>query len=144
MINVNWNDAKSYVTWLSRKTGTAYRLLSEAEREYATRAGTTTPFWWGSSISTNQANYYGDGKEGQYRGKTVPVDSFQANPWGLYQVHGNVSEWTEDCYHDNYNGAPADGSASAAGDCESGHVVRGGSWFSNPGYLRAARQIGHH
>ena len=107
VINVNWDDAKAYVAWLSRKTGKTYRLLSEAEREYVARAGTTTPFWWGSTISTSQANYdgnstYGSGSKGEYRQKTVPVDSFQPNPWGLYQVHGNVWEWTEDCYKDSY------------------------------------------
>jgi formylglycine-generating enzyme required for sulfatase activity len=104
VINVNWDDAKAYATWLSRKTGKIYRLLSEAEREYATRAGTTTPFWWGSSITPKQANYDGSaepykggGSKGEYRKATVPVDSFEASPWGLYQMHGNVWEWTEDC-----------------------------------------------
>ena len=105
VINVNWDDAQAYVAWLSRKTGKTYRLLSEAEREYVTRAGTTTPFWCGPSISTSQANYdgnhtYGSGSKGEYRQKTMPVDSFQPNPWGLYQVHGNVWEWTEDCLND--------------------------------------------
>jgi formylglycine-generating enzyme required for sulfatase activity len=111
VINVNWDDAKSYVAWLSHKTGKTYRLLSESEREYVTRAGTTTSFWWGSSISTKQANYFGNGSKEEYRAKTVPVDSFQANPWGLYQLHGNVWEWAEDCYHDSYAGAPSNGSA---------------------------------
>jgi len=99
VIHVSWDDAKAYVVWLSRKSGKSYRLLSEAEREYVTRAGTTTPFWWGSSISTSQANYN--------RQKTMPVDGFQPNPWGLYQVHGNVYDWVEDCYHDTYNGGPS-------------------------------------
>jgi formylglycine-generating enzyme required for sulfatase activity len=98
VINVSWNDAHDYVVWLSKKTGRPYRLLSEAEREYVTRAGTTTPFWWGSSIVTSQANYDGDypyrgGPKGEYRHQTIPVDSFLPNPWGLYQVHGNVAEW---------------------------------------------------
>jgi formylglycine-generating enzyme required for sulfatase activity len=142
VINVSWDDAKAYVAWLSRKTGQEYRLLSESEREYAARAGSATPFWWGSSISTSQANYdgtstYGNGAKGEYRKKTVPVDSFQPNPFGLYQVHGNVWEWTEDCYHDSYDGAPSDGSAWTAGDC-SRRVVRGGSWGFVPGFLRAA------
>ena len=86
VINVNWDDAKAYVAWLSRKTGKTYRLLSEAEREYVTRAGTTTPFWWGSSISTRQANYDGNHlrqrSKGEYRQKTMPVNSFQAEPVG--------------------------------------------------------------
>ena len=149
VINVNWDDAKAYVAWLSRKTGKTYRLLSEAEREYVTRAGTTTPFWWGSSISTSQANYdgnytYGSGSKGEYRQKTMPVDSFQPNPWGLYQVHGNVWEWTEDCWNDSYNGAPTDGSAwtaaiAVSGSCAAapGSAIRGSSapcvQMDNPG-----------
>jgi formylglycine-generating enzyme required for sulfatase activity len=140
--DVNWRDAKAYIAWLSRKTGKTYRLLSEAEREYVTRAGTTTPFWWGASISTGQANYngdftYGAGREGENRQRTVPVDSFQPNPWGLYQVHGNVREWTEDCWHASYAGAPSDGSAWTAGDCWR-RVLRGGSWVFNPWDLRSA------
>ena len=89
VINVSWNDAKAYVAWLSTKTGKSYRLLSEAEREYVARAGTTTPFWWGSSITPEQANYNGNlclcwrRLEGRYRAKTVPVKSFGPNPWGL-------------------------------------------------------------
>jgi formylglycine-generating enzyme required for sulfatase activity len=94
VISVSWDDAKAYVAWLSRRTGRTYRLLSEAEREYVARAGTTTPFWWGTSISTGQANYDGNytygGRKGEYRQRTLPVDSFQQNPFGLYQVHGNV------------------------------------------------------
>jgi formylglycine-generating enzyme required for sulfatase activity len=138
VINVRWEDAKAYVAWLSRKTGKPYRLLSEAEREYVTRAGTTTPFWWGASISSRQANYdakfpYPAGGEdkGEYRRQTVPVDSFDPNPWGLYQVHGNVYEWVEDCWHANYDGAPGDGSARTEPDCAD-HVVRGGSWNFAP------------
>ena len=138
VIYVSWNDAKTYVHWLSNKTGKAYRLLSEAEREYVARAGAATPYWWGASISTRLANYYdgaGSGREDQQQ--TLLVDSFQPNPWGLYQVHGNIWEWTEDCYHDDYRGAPSDGSAWTSGDC--GHrVIRGGSWTDPPGNLRAA------
>jgi formylglycine-generating enzyme required for sulfatase activity len=107
-----------------------------------TRAGTTTPFWWGAAISPQQANYngnygYANGPKGEYRGRVVPVDSFKPNPWGLYQVLGNVSEWTQDCYHSDYSGAPADGSAWISGDC-SRHMVRGGSWGYEPSTLRAA------
>ena len=142
VIFVSWDDAKEYTAWLSRKTGKAYRLLSEAEREYVTRAGTTTPFWWGSSISTNQANYngsstYGGGAQGEFRQKTMPVDSFQPNPWGLYQVHGNVGEWVEDCWNESYQGAPSDGSAWTSGDC-SQRVLRGGTWRVDPQVLRSA------
>jgi len=133
VINVNWIDAKMYAAWLSRKTGKSYRLLSEAEREYVTRVGTTTPFWWGSSISPAEANYNGSaepykggGSKREYRRHTVPVDSFQRNPWGLYNVHGNVWEWTEDCWNDSNGGIPSDGSARTKGyDC-SRRVVRGG------------------
>ncbi|MGO9545162.1 MAG: formylglycine-generating enzyme family protein [Rhodomicrobium sp.] len=133
--NVSWDDAKAYVSWLTKKTGKTYRLPGEAEREYVTRAGTTTPFWWGSSISAGHVNYTGNYLFG--RGKTVPVDSFKPNPWGLYQVHGNVSEWVEDCWHDSYKGAPQDGSAFTAGECKT-RVLRGGSWKLDPRYLRAA------
>jgi formylglycine-generating enzyme required for sulfatase activity len=144
VINVRWEDAKAYVVWLSRKTGHAYRLLSEAEREYVTRAGTTTPFWWGTSISSRQANYdgtfsfpSGSADKGEFRRETVPVDAFDPNPWGLYQVHGNVFEWVEDCWYPSYEGAPTDGSARAESDCTQ-HVLRGGSWNFAPWHLRAA------
>jgi formylglycine-generating enzyme required for sulfatase activity len=144
-INVNWDDAKAYAKWLADKTGKNYRLLSEAEREYVTRAGSKTPFWWGSPISPELANYdanytYGSGEKGQYRQRTVPVLSFRPNPWGLYQVHGNVWEWTEDCWHGDYAGAPADGSAWTSRNCAS-RVLRGGSWNSNPAILRAGFRI---
>ena len=140
--------AKAYAEWLSRKTGKTYRLLSEAEREYVTRAGTTTPFWWGAAITPNQANYDGSadpykggGTKGQDRGQTVPVDSFEANPWGLFNVHGNVWERTEDCWNDRNQGNPRNGSARTSGDCTR-HVIRGGSWVSYPQNLRAAGRIG--
>jgi formylglycine-generating enzyme required for sulfatase activity len=130
VIDVSWDDARFYVAWLSRKTDKTYRLLTESEREYVTRAGTTTRYWWGSSIALDQANYGSGGSASiqlGYRGKTVPVGSFQPNPWGLYQVHGNVWEWVEDCYHNTYAGAPSDGSAWISGDCKV-RVLRGGSW----------------
>jgi len=143
VINVSWDDAKTYVAWLAKKTGKPYRLPSEAEREYVTRAGTATAFWWGGSISTSQANYngkytYGSGAKGDVRQRTVAVDSFAANPWGLYQVHGNVYEWTEDCYHASYAEAPTDGSAWISSGCGTGRVLRGGSWVHDPQYLRSA------
>jgi formylglycine-generating enzyme required for sulfatase activity len=146
VINVSWNEAQAYFAWLSRKTGKPYRLLTEAEREYVTRAGTTTPFWWGSSISTSQANYNGnytygdDGARGEFRNESVPVDMFAPNPWGLYQVHGNVSEWTEDCWHENYTGAPTDGSAWTDANCKQ-RVRRGGSIGSPPQVLRSAFRL---
>jgi formylglycine-generating enzyme required for sulfatase activity len=146
VLNVSWDDAKAYVAWLSSTTGKSYRLLSEAEREYATRAGATTPFWFGASISTKQANYDGSatfagGEKGEYRGRTVPVETFTPNPFGLYQMHGNVYEWVEDCWHATYQGAPQDGSAQVAGDCAR-RVLRGGSWFDPPVMLRSAHRSG--
>jgi formylglycine-generating enzyme required for sulfatase activity len=142
---LNWHDAKAYVAWLSKKTGKAYRLLSEAEWEYVARAGTTTPFWWGATISPSQANYDGNypttgSRKGEYRQRTVPVNSFQPNPWGLYQVSGNLDEWTEDCWNRSYAGAPTDGSAWTSGDC-SYRMVRGGSWSSWAQGLRSANRF---
>jgi formylglycine-generating enzyme required for sulfatase activity len=138
VINVSWHDAKNYAAWLSKKTGQTYRLLTEAEWEYAARAGTTTPFWWGDKIARDRANYSGDAASpGEDHGKTLPVDSYAPNPWGLYQVHGNVYDWVEDCFNGSYVGAPSDGTAWTAGDCDRrGH--RGGSWFSEANALRAA------
>lgn len=131
VINVDWEDAKAYVEWLSVTTGEHYRLLSEAEWEYACRAGTTTRYWWGDEITPENANYGSDG------GRTSEVGSYPANRFGLYDMHGNVWEWMEDRWHDSYNGAPDDGSAwSAAND--SRRVLRGGSWSRKPGGLRSA------
>jgi formylglycine-generating enzyme required for sulfatase activity len=144
VINVSWNDAVAYAAWLSRETGEQYRLPSEAEWEYAARAGTETPFWTGPCIHTDQANYDGNfdyngcgANTGVYRQKTVPVGSLPANPWGLHEVHGNVREWVQDRYHDSYTGAPTDGSVWEVGG-SSARVVRGGSWIGIPGFLRAA------
>ncbi len=142
VVNVSWEDAKAYVTWLAKVTGKPYRLLSEAEREYVARAGTPTPFWWGASISVKQANYdgsstYGGGEKGEYRQRALPVDSFTANPWGVFQTTGNVYDWVEDCYHGSYQGAPADGTAWTDGDCGR-RVLRGGSWYDPAIQLRAA------
>ena len=145
-INVSWDDAKAYVAWLTKVTGKSYRLLSEAEREYVTRAGTTTPFWWGNTILTTQANYngtpYGIGAKGEYRGHTVAVDLFAPNAWGLFQVHGNIYEWTEDCGHENNQGAPGDGSAWTTGDCTS-RIIRGGSWDYDAEYLRSGSRLAY-
>ena len=143
VINVSWEDAQAYVRWLRAKTARDYRLLSEAEWEYAARAGTTTPFWWGSSIAPDQANYNGNyvydggGEKGDYRQKTVPVDQFRPNPFGLYQIHGNIWEWVEDCWNRTYAGAPTDGSAWTAGDIRI-RVLRGGSLNFAPRFLRSA------
>jgi formylglycine-generating enzyme required for sulfatase activity/DNA-binding winged helix-turn-helix (wHTH) protein len=144
VIRVSWSDAKAYLAWLSRKTGGTYRLLSEAEREYVARAGTTTPFWWGSAIAASQADYdgtvtYAGGVKGENRQQTLPVDRFEPNPWGLYQVSGNVWDMLEDCYHVSYEDAPSDGSAWTFEDCGA-RVVRGGSWLNPPRNLRAAHR----
>jgi formylglycine-generating enzyme required for sulfatase activity len=139
VINVSWEDAKSYVAWLSRITGKNYRLLTEAEYEYATRAGTQTAYPWGNDIGKGNANCLGCGSK--WEGLTAPVGSFFANGFGLYDMVGNVWGWAEDCWHDNYNGAPGDGSAWTSGDC-SRRVARGGSWFSLPADVRSASRIG--
>jgi formylglycine-generating enzyme required for sulfatase activity len=144
VVCVNWEDAQAYVAWLPEDTGHAYRPLSEAEWEYVARARRTAPFWWGSSITPAQANYDGNyvyeggGAKGDYRQSTVPVGSFEPNPWGLYNVHGNIFEWCEDNWHENYNGAPADSSPWVTGGNGDYRVVRGGSWSSHPQFLRSA------
>jgi formylglycine-generating enzyme required for sulfatase activity len=142
--NVNWDDAKAFAAWLSKRTGKAYRLLSESEREYVTRAGTTTPFWWGATILTTQANYdgnytYAGGSKGLSRKATVPVNSFNANAWGLYNVHGNVWEWTEDCWNASNKGNSGDGRARTTGECNA-RVVLGGSCLDPPRFLRSAHR----
>jgi formylglycine-generating enzyme required for sulfatase activity len=136
VINVGWDDAQQYVAWLSRMTGQPYRLLTEAEWEYAARAGTTTANYWGDDIGKGNANCTGCGSKWENQ-QTSPVGSFAANQFGLYDMAGNVWQWVQDCYQDNYNGAPADGSAWTGGNCDR-RVVRGGSWILNPLILRAA------
>lgn len=138
VIAVSWEDAQRFVAWLREGTGEPYRLLSEAEWEYVARAGTTTPFHYGRTVSTSQANYNGFHTDGVYRERTVAVGMFPANAFGLHDVHGNVSEWTQDCWNGSYRGAPSDGSAWERGDC-SRRVLRGGSWASAfPTKLRSA------
>ena len=139
VINVSWDDAKAYVRWLNRKTGKQYRLPSEAEWEYAARAGTTTRYNWGDDIGRNRANCANCGSRWDLK-QTAPVGSFAANPFGLHDVHGNVWEWVEDCRSGNYKGAPTDASAWTDGDCSS-RVLRGGSWFDGPRNLRSADRI---
>jgi formylglycine-generating enzyme required for sulfatase activity len=147
-IDISWENAKAYVSWLSRKTGKPYRLLSEAEWEYAARAGTTTAYATGSTISPRQANYDGSGDgsgpSAANRQRTLPVGSFPANGFGLYDMQGNVSQWVEDCWHDDYTAAaPTDGSAWLTGDCN-GRVLRGGSWGDSEIELRAAARTGEY
>jgi formylglycine-generating enzyme required for sulfatase activity len=132
VINVSWNEVQEYVAWLSRKTGKSYRLLSEAEWEYAARAGTTTKFAFGDTLTHDQAQFsYGKLGEGQ----TVEVGKFPPNAWGLHDMHGNVWEWVQDCYAPNYFEAPTDGSALTAPNCF--RVLRGGSWDYEPQDLRS-------
>jgi formylglycine-generating enzyme required for sulfatase activity len=142
VINVTWDDAQRYVAWLSKMTGKTYRLLSEAEYEYATRAGTTTAYPWGDEIGNNNANCNGCGSKWDGR-QTAPVGSFASNQFGLYDMVGNVFEWIEDCVHGNYNGAPTDGSAwIEGGNCKS-RILRGGSWGDAPDGLRSAFRFGY-
>lgn len=141
VIDVSWDDAQAYVKWLSEKTGKDYCLPTEAQWEYACRAGTATPFWWGSSINTNQANYNGNpplsgGKKGEYRNKTLPVKSFQPNPWGLYQVHGNVWEWCAD----DLRPYSVDTVTDPVGH-GSNRALRGGSWGNIARDVRAASRL---
>jgi len=157
VVCVSWDDAGAYVKWLSQRTGRDYRLLTEAEWEYSARAGTTTPRFWGDAgdMSCGYANGADLATAAQVPGAnnwivancndryayTAPVGSYRANAFGLYDMLGNVWEWTQDCWNGNYSGAPADGSAWAAGDC-SLRAVRGGSWEDAPLGLRAAYRVG--
>ena len=139
VINVSWQDARGYAEWLSQATGKRYRLPTEAEWEYAARGGTNTAYWWGNEIGTNKANCDGCGSEWDGM-KTAPVSSFLPNNLGLHNTAGNVWEWVQDCWHNNYSGAPTDGSAwfeASGGDCGR-RVVRGGSWAGKPGSLRTS------
>jgi formylglycine-generating enzyme required for sulfatase activity len=143
VINVSWNDAEQYVAWIAKLTGKPYRLLTEAEWEYAARAGTTTTYSWGNDIGEGNANC--DGCGSQWHNETAPVGSFKPNGFGLYDMHGNVREWCEDAWHDNYKGAPTDGSAwlqGGNGFFFRRRVVRGGSWVYGPQELRSANRSG--
>jgi formylglycine-generating enzyme required for sulfatase activity len=148
VINVSWNDITSqYLPWLNRKSGKTYRLLTEAEWEYAARAGTTTRFAFGETITRTQAQYsVGDSGSA---GGPVEVGSFPANAFGLHDMHGNVWEWVQDCWNGSYNGAPSDGSAWISGAawgwvttaCDS-RILRGGSWFLQAENARSANRYG--
>jgi formylglycine-generating enzyme required for sulfatase activity len=141
---VNWYDAIEFCARLSKlKEGREYRLPSEAEWEYACRAGTTTPFYFGETITGELANYrasntYADEPKGEYREQTTPVGQFPPNAFGLYDMHGNVWEWCADTWHDNYDGAPTDGSAWIENGDDNRSPLRGGSWFLNPDLCRSA------
>ncbi len=142
--NVSWNDAQEFCQKLNDKTKKNYRLPSEAEWEYACRAGTTTAFYFGETISTDQVNYdgnytFGAGKKGVYREKMTPVGSFSANKFGLYDLHGNVREWCQDVWHENYENALTDGSSWNENNSKTSlRILRGGSWSDNPRNCRSA------
>jgi formylglycine-generating enzyme required for sulfatase activity len=136
VINVSWDDIQSYLSWLNKKTQSKYRLPSEAEWEYAARANSKTVYSWGDAIGVNKANCGGCGSPWDDK-QSSPVGSFEENAFGLYDVHGNVWEWAEDCKNKNYIGAPTDGKSWDTGNCRQS-VYRGGSWSSDKVYLRAA------
>ena len=146
---VNWGEAMEFCRRLSRRTKLSYTLPSEAQWEYACRAGTTTPFAVGDTLTPDLANYdgnitYGSGTEGRKRGMTTEVGSFAANAWGLQDMHGNVWEWCLDHWHDDYRGAPSDGSAWVSGGDPEKRLLLGGSWYGDPGSCRSAIRYGWH
>jgi formylglycine-generating enzyme required for sulfatase activity len=136
VLNVNLDDAQQYVAWLSAMTGKTYRVITEAEWEYAARGGTTSAYYWGDDVGSGNADCASCGSQFDNHA-TAPVGSFKPNPFGLYDMAGNVWEWTQDCYHKTYEGAPTDGSAWLSGNCNV-RVVRGAAWGSPPGDLRSA------
>lgn len=143
MINVSWLEAERYAAWLSDQTGLRYRLPTEAQWEYAARAGTTTAFYFGSELSTEQANFDGRrtlsrGMPGQFRGQTFPVGQFPGNAWGLFDVHGNVWEWTCSVYLADYAGEEQRCAAQSDGRSR---VVRGGGWSSERADVRSAARF---
>jgi len=137
VVNVSWYGANAYAEWLSEQTGRQYRLPSEAEWEYAARAGTETKYWWGNKIGENKANCDGCGSQWDNK-QTAPVGSFSANPFGLYDTVGNVWEWVADGWHENYTNAPNDGGIWEEGANKGLRVLRGGSWYDDPDVTRAA------
>jgi len=138
-INISWKDATAYVKWLSQQTGKSYRLPSEAEWEYAYRAGDDTLYPWGSDVGKNNANCFGCGSQWDFS-STAPVGSFTANKFGLHNMAGNIMEWTNDCYHKNYQGAPSDGSAWVGDKQCNVRVVRGGAFNTPTSNLRLAKR----
>jgi formylglycine-generating enzyme required for sulfatase activity len=157
VVNVSWDEAMEFCRRLSQRTGRHYTLPSEAQWEYACRAGTNTPFHFGATLTTELANYngkytYGDGQKGAFREQTIDVASFPANAWGLHDMHGNVWEWCLDQWHENYENAPADGSAWVDADDSQTNInkdyrfvarlLRGGSWYNFPSFCRSAYRDG--
>jgi len=145
VINVSYNDAQNFLKWLNSKTGQNYRLLSEAEWEYVARAGQDAPFGTGFDMSAQYANFdgkapYGSGTPGPYLRKTQPVGQYEPNAFGVYDMHGNVYEWVEDCWNKDHSGAIGDGSARKDGDCKF-RIMKGGSWVTHGYQTRAAARI---
>jgi formylglycine-generating enzyme required for sulfatase activity len=138
VIDVSWNDAQLFVAWLSQKTEQKYRLPTEAEWEYAARAGTASTFWWGRDKGSGHANCEDCG--GPPVRRTLPSGSFQANAFGLFDTAGNAAEWVEDCWNESYRDAPRDGSAWTKGQCDQ-HVLRGGSFTNNATALQSAARF---
>jgi formylglycine-generating enzyme required for sulfatase activity len=144
VIYVSYDDTKAYIEWLRQKSGKAYRLPSEADWEFAARAGTSTPFAAGETLAPTQANFDasnlpGTRKQGTYQGTTVEVGTFPANPYGLHDMEGNVFEWVEDCANKNHAGAPADASPRG-GDC-SRRVAKGGAWYYEAEFARPSARM---
>ncbi len=147
VFNVAWQDVQQYITWLNSKTGKRYRLPSEAEWEYAARAGSQSNYGWGDCVDSSQANFNGEKPlqgcaSSEFRQQSLAVGSFRANPWGLYDMHGNVAEWTMDCWNNSYRDAPLDGSSQLQGDC-SLRVVRGGGFGDSAELLLSASRTGN-
>ena len=145
VINISYDDAQNYIKWINRKTGLNYRLLSEAEWEYVARAGRPAPFGNGEHISAKYANFdgkkpYGTDEVGPYHRKTQPVGKYEANAFGVHDMHGNVYEWVEDCWNENHSGADGTGQARRDGDCKY-RVMKGGSWVTHGYQMRAAARV---
>lgn len=136
--DLDWDDAKAYVAWMSRKTGKTYRLATEAEWEYAARAGTKSAYYWGNAIEKDHANCAGCNT--QPINQTVPTGTFAPNAFGLLDMAGNAAEWVEDCWQDSYKGAPRDGSAFSKPDCRE-RVLRGGSFNNDQRFVRTAARF---
>jgi formylglycine-generating enzyme required for sulfatase activity len=137
--DISWTDAQRYVRWLSKLTGQNYRLPTEAEWEYAARAGTGSRYWWGENMEAGKANCKGCGGDWS-NDAPANVDAFPANPYGIYGMNGGVWEWVEDCWHKDYDGAPTDGSVWASSDCRE-NVIRGGSWRNDSTYAHSSSRF---
>jgi len=143
VVNVNWHGARAYCAWLTRTRGGSYRLPSEAEWEYACRAGSTTPFAFGAEIAPHEANFfYSESGERIGRGRRTVCGEFPANAFGLHDLHGNVCEWVDDVWHPHYTGAPDDGSSWVTSGDPARRVIRGGAWDYLPRLLRSAWRDG--